>query len=444
MTPPAKSKFLSDKFLSDRNVNGNGSVAFRSADGAVNFLWSAVDGSGSVAEIVELEPGVDYTVAVGCYSDSAAGGSENNADESFGGYADVQLGVTIDGPVVGDPILGHPYLASHMLESQSFVDAGSFLRQEDQFRYFNYNKSVSASAREGLGEKPSEATASASMFSTVHHLDNFDGLIIHFFGHARSSAKTRSGRYTDGGARGGSSYTFRVSSRTTITLLGSVSKSFGGSAQKAPVHPLQGSNYQIGVRTNEWVASPDTSARGFDFQMDGTTLFTRIVDFPTGIDSDNQFEVWTNGVSLGKFQPGQPVDFVTLLGGGVSKFTVTGINFVGTSEDGEWFPLQLAFSTDSANFTITPVLEPRMEGVILTPATGQQPSRLSATLKNGPPDGVARLQAADALDGATTWTVIATSPIDSSGTAHFSDVPDSRPNASNASKAFFRISCTSP
>jgi hypothetical protein len=52
------------------------------------------------------------------------------------------------------------------------------------------------------------------------------------------------------------------------------------------------------------------------------------------------------------------VDFTNMPGGGVSSFEIFGIKPKVDSADGGAFPLQLAFNTASANFTMRAVPEP--------------------------------------------------------------------------------------
>ncbi|MDY7008340.1 MAG: hypothetical protein SWX82_31555 [Cyanobacteriota bacterium] len=64
--------------------------------------------------------------------------------------------------------------------------------------------------------------------------------------------------------------------------------------------------------------------------MLGDSLFTDIVNFPFGIDSDNIFTVFANGQKLGEFSPGESVNFTSLLGDGVSQFIVAGLDAIAT------------------------------------------------------------------------------------------------------------------
>lgn len=91
------------------------------------------------------------------------------------------------------------------------------------------------------------------------------------------------------------------------------------------------------------------AASGFAYQMEGVSLFTRIIDFADGFDSD--FRVWANGQSLGIFSEDDEVDFVELLGEGVEAFAVTGISPLLDGEDPFAFPIQLDFDTENASFS---------------------------------------------------------------------------------------------
>jgi hypothetical protein len=97
-------------------------------------------------------------------------------------------------------------------------------------------------------------------------------------------------------------------------------------------------------------------AQGYVYQMKGGSLFTQIVNFPTGFAS--KFNVIVNGVDLGAFGPGDEVDFVKLLGKGVSSFEITGIDPGVDPSSSVAFPIQLAYDTPTASFTMTPIPEP--------------------------------------------------------------------------------------
>jgi hypothetical protein len=108
------------------------------------------------------------------------------------------------------------------------------------------------------------------------------------------------------------------------------------------------------------------AADQFDFRMTGPSLFTQIMSFPTGFDEP--FEVIAENSSLGFFTEEESVDFTSLLGHGVSAFSVRNIVPSVDGSDPLAFPIQLNFDTETANFTMTPVPEP--SGIMLSAIIG--------------------------------------------------------------------------
>ena len=100
------------------------------------------------------------------------------------------------------------------------------------------------------------------------------------------------------------------------------------------------------VPTGQWYDPPTTF--GFGYEMTSGSLFTSVLDFPTGFDSP--FTVSVGDRDLGQFLPGQSVNFIDILGEGVSHFTVTGISPTIDTEDPTAFPLKMDFSTEYASF----------------------------------------------------------------------------------------------
>ena len=91
-----------------------------------------------------------------------------------------------------------------------------------------------------------------------------------------------------------------------------------------PVLPTIGTGTFLNAQSGLWFDPPLTS--GYDFEMMGSSLFTQILGFPAGVDGDNQFDVWVGASMVGTFGVGQSVDFVSLLGGGVASFRISGID----------------------------------------------------------------------------------------------------------------------
>ncbi|QIZ69711.1 hypothetical protein [Oxynema aestuarii] len=127
-----------------------------------------------------------------------------------------------------------------------------------------------------------------------------------------------------------------------------------GSTQDFPVMPASsrpGSFRFVGVVSGVWVDPP--TSEGFHYEMESDSLFTEIMDFPTGFDG--KFTVSSGGRVLGEFGPGESVDFSDFPGGGVKEFTITGIDPLADPADPMAFPLQVAFNTEKADFSMAAI-----------------------------------------------------------------------------------------
>jgi len=80
------------------------------------------------------------------------------------------------------------------------------------------------------------------------------------------------------------------------------------------------------------------------------SLFTKILGLPSGIDADELFSVLVGGQEIGKFKPNEVVDFVALLGYGVSEFSVTGIDAEIDPKNPLAFPIKLESNRDKFSF----------------------------------------------------------------------------------------------
>ena len=124
-----------------------------------------------------------------------------------------------------------------------------------------------------------------------------------------------------------------------------------GSVQEAPIVPAgfvpdSGGFVFNNIASGSWFDPPITE--GYHYETTDGSLFTSILDFPTGFTSP--FQVSVGGQLLGQFLPGQSVDFGT----GVSAFDLTGIQPGVDVQDAAGFPLRLAFNTSTADFRMTP------------------------------------------------------------------------------------------
>lgn len=149
----------------------------------------------------------------------------------------------------------------------------------------------------------------------------------------------------------------RLGGGTGFWLLDYVGFDAAGTTPVNPILPqeLTPGHFQFTeVRRQAWVDPP--SASGFEYQMTSGSLFTKIMDFPTGF---GPLTVEAESVTLGTtYGPGDSVDLVALLGHGVSEFTVTQINPLVDPSDPMCFPLKLDFNTDKASFDMIAIPEP--------------------------------------------------------------------------------------
>jgi hypothetical protein len=156
------------------------------------------------------------------------------------------------------------------------------------------------------------------------------------------------------GYAGQSTIDFVVTQSMLLTMHVVASGEVRGESQSFPILPIV-PPFDFFGPSRAWYDPP--LALGFDFQQSGSSLFTDILSLPVGIDGDGLFEVEVAGQSLGQFAAGSRVDFRQILGGnGVAAFRIVGIDPAVDSTDAAVFPVQLAFDTPTAEFTMTPVL----------------------------------------------------------------------------------------
>lgn len=124
-----------------------------------------------------------------------------------------------------------------------------------------------------------------------------------------------------------------------------------GKSQFDPILPGNvtddGSYVFENIPSGQWFDPPVSD---FLFETLDGSLFTSILDFPTGFDE--RFDVFVGDNLLGKYGPGDTVDF----GSGVSNFSIRGISPTVDSEDPAGFPIKLEFDREIASFQMTPVV----------------------------------------------------------------------------------------
>jgi hypothetical protein len=143
---------------------------------------------------------------------------------------------------------------------------------------------------------------------------------------------------------------------------GGFGKEMRGLTQQNPILPTSVQNgWQIFSKVPGCRWYDPYTTYGFEFQSLEDTLFTEILDFPVG--DDTEFAVTVGNVLLGTFGPGSSVDFVSLLGHGVSNFKITDINSLFGSTAETAFPIQLAFNEREGSFKMRAISADDAENV---------------------------------------------------------------------------------
>ena len=101
----------------------------------------------------------------------------------------------------------------------------------------------------------------------------------------------------------------------------------------------------------------DKSSIAFTPNPTEPSLFTKILGLPSGIDADELFNVLVGGKEIGKFKPNEVVDFVALLGYGVSEFSVTGIDAAIDPKNPLAFPIKLESNQDKFSFKMRAMVD---------------------------------------------------------------------------------------
>jgi hypothetical protein len=140
-----------------------------------------------------------------------------------------------------------------------------------------------------------------------------------------------------------------------------------GSSQQNPIMPdvtQPGFWSFFNVPTDRYIDPP--TAYGFRYEMTSDSLFTQILDFPTGFNTP--FTLLVKDILLGEFTVGNSVNFSNynsllgnlLVGGvGVKEFSVTGLNVDPTNPAA--FPIKLEFNTPKANLNMHAMLNEEAE-----------------------------------------------------------------------------------
>ncbi len=121
-------------------------------------------------------------------------------------------------------------------------------------------------------------------------------------------------------------------------------KGFSALSPLLPQFVQDGWKFFTDIASGLWVDPP--TKKGFQYEALGTSIFTGINDFPNGIDADDTFSVFAENQFIGRYQPGQSIDFVSIFGKGVKSFSVTDIESNDPNKSVVNFALPISFGED--------------------------------------------------------------------------------------------------
>ena len=121
-------------------------------------------------------------------------------------------------------------------------------------------------------------------------------------------------------------------------------KGFSALSPLLPQFVQNGWKFFTDIASGLWVDPP--TKKGFQYEALGTSVFKGISDFPDGIDADDTFSVFAESQFIGRYQPGQSVDFVSIFGKGVKSFSITDIESKDPSKNVVNFALPILFGED--------------------------------------------------------------------------------------------------
>jgi hypothetical protein len=316
------------------NVSANGDfVLYQNQSPLFNF-----QAPGNYSQTGTLEPGNTYDLR--WTSNVNAQASTIGASQEFGAYASF-VNLTLGTPV-----------ANSLVQRSATAEAGGIpgqpnpnLGQADHLFSPNFNFSQSLDISRG-GQTVSTISNVIASFTLSQ------GLPIAFSAQGALQVASSSNGMNIG-AGGSTSYvfdcTFAVNAPTSYSASAIIPVTAKSETTVTTSDNSTVTYNFVNVPTFDW-ADPQL-AKAYVYQMSGGSLFTQILNFPKGFAA--KFNVLVNGVDLGGFGPGDQVDFAQLLGKGVSSFEITGIDPGVDPSSSVAFPVQLAFDTPTASFTMT-------------------------------------------------------------------------------------------
>ncbi len=340
---------------------------------SMNLSQNLVMGSGSGSNCMSMNqslPGLGQSMSMCAPKPPKTGGI------TIGGNVTSTGGITINGSTVntgGITINGSKITSSstssQVINTSSQTSSITSSLTNSQPNLSQNQVISSGSGSNSMSMNQSLSGISQSMSMSAPQLPSTGGITINGSTGTSSSTSSQTNSQTS------------VNSQTISQNLSQV-----GRTQTNPVMPTRMNNSVfsfVNVGTGLWFDPP--TAFGFQYTMTDNSLFTNILDFPTGFSQP--FSVSVKDITLGNFTAGQAVDFsdysnilgnLLVSGSGVSEFSVTGINVDPTNPS--VFPIQLQFNTETASFEQRAIPHPQASksvpepssvfGLLLMSATG--------------------------------------------------------------------------
>jgi hypothetical protein len=146
----------------------------------------------------------------------------------------------------------------------------------------------------------------------------------------------------------------------------------------------------------------------------------------------------TNDTVTSGFRPGVNTLRMVINNTGVVPISAPTATFASPSGDGTTAFVSAVVSYNTSGLPSFPA--PSLINVLILPAFQDGVCQFNGTLVDGPVLGTARLVASLDLGVLDPWVEIASTTIDSSGSAAFLNILDSRPASRGATALFFKVS----
>ncbi|MFB2891362.1 PEP-CTERM sorting domain-containing protein [Aerosakkonemataceae cyanobacterium BLCC-F50] len=138
-----------------------------------------------------------------------------------------------------------------------------------------------------------------------------------------------------------------------------------GSSRLVPISAQQVGDALMfdNAQSGFWFATPSNlSGNSFELEMAGDAKFNAVSNFLAGLNDSSLFSISVGDSIVGQYKSGDNIDFVKLLGSGVSKFKVTSDRGFTASDlkalSSPTYSSQFIFDRETASFKMTSSSQP--------------------------------------------------------------------------------------